>query len=120
MADEEVDRSGIERNANGSEEPHSADPELWNFDGTEVDLVRKLCSSMLKQSCSVCWGGQISGTRHDDDRLPCVPQADGHKYKMGKQLWYIQDRAKDAIKVTISNHRRCNTPRTRHTSTRVP
>ena len=25
-------------------------------------------------------------------------QADGHKYKMGKQLWYIQDRAKDAIK----------------------
>jgi len=62
VVDEEVDRSEIERNANGSEEPHSADPELWNFDGTEVDL------------------------------------ADGHKYKMGKQLWYIQDRAKDAIK----------------------
>ena len=58
----EIDRTGIERNANGEEEPHSADPELWNFDGTEVDL------------------------------------SDGHKYKMGKQLWYIQDRAKDAIK----------------------
>ena len=57
-----VDRSSIERNANGEEEAHSADPELWNFDGTEVDL------------------------------------SDGHKYKMGKQLWYIQDRAKDAIK----------------------
>lgn len=36
---ETIDRSGIERNANGSEEPHSADPELWNFDGTEVDLA---------------------------------------------------------------------------------
>ena len=36
-----VDRSGIERNANGSEEPSSADPELWNVDGTEVDYLVK-------------------------------------------------------------------------------
>jgi hypothetical protein len=28
-----VDRSEIERNANGSEEPSSTDPELWNIDG---------------------------------------------------------------------------------------
>ena len=27
-----------------------------------------------------------------------VDLSDGHKYKMGKQLWYIQDRAKDASK----------------------
>jgi hypothetical protein len=36
-----VDRSDIERNANGSEEPSSADPELWNVDGTEVDYLVK-------------------------------------------------------------------------------
>ena len=46
--------------AQGSEEPHSADPELWDFDGTEVDL--------------------------------------NAKYAVGKQLWYIQDRAKDALR----------------------
>lgn len=37
--DEHIDRSGIERNAGGSEEPHSVSPQLWNFDGTEVDLA---------------------------------------------------------------------------------
>ena len=41
MADAGLDRSGIERNANGSEEPHSEDPELWNIDGTEMDLSAK-------------------------------------------------------------------------------
>jgi WD40 repeat protein len=35
--DDGVDRSNIKRNAHGSEEPHSDDPELWNIDGTEVD-----------------------------------------------------------------------------------
>eukprot|EP01047_Picozoa_sp_COSAG01_P005965 COSAG01_NODE_211_length_21847_cov_17.992781_8_plen_1325_part_00 len=33
--------AGIERNAGGCEEPHSGDPELWNIDGTEVDLNAK-------------------------------------------------------------------------------
>jgi hypothetical protein len=51
----------IERNAGGCEEPHSADPELWNIDGVEVDL--------------------------------------GAKYRIGGQMWYLQDRAKDSIKV---------------------
>jgi hypothetical protein len=37
--DDGVDRSMIERNANGIEEPHSEDPELWNIDGTEVDYL---------------------------------------------------------------------------------
>lgn len=36
-----VDRSGITRNSNGSEEPSSADPELWNVDGAEVDYLVK-------------------------------------------------------------------------------
>ena len=26
------------RNANGCEEPHSKRPELWNIDGTELDM----------------------------------------------------------------------------------
>ena len=51
---------GIGRNAGGCEEPHSDDPELWNIDGTEMDL--------------------------------------NAKYKVGGQMWYLQDRAKDAIK----------------------
>ena len=37
----DIDRSEIIRNANGSEEPHSDDPELWNIDGTEMDLNQK-------------------------------------------------------------------------------
>ena len=37
-AADDVDRRGIERNAEGCEEPHSEHPELWNVDGTEVDL----------------------------------------------------------------------------------
>ena len=37
----EVDRSEIERNKNGSEEPSSADPELWNIDNCEVDILVK-------------------------------------------------------------------------------
>ncbi|GMH74124.1 hypothetical protein TrRE_jg1034 [Triparma retinervis] len=40
-ATDEIDRSEIERNANGSEEPSSADPELWNIDNTEVDILVK-------------------------------------------------------------------------------
>ena len=51
---------GIGRNAGGGEELHSDDPELWNIDGTEMDL--------------------------------------NAKYKVGGQMWYLQDRAKDAIK----------------------
>ena len=39
--DDGVDRSGIERNANGTEEPHTDDPELWNIDGTEMDVLAK-------------------------------------------------------------------------------
>ena len=31
----------IVRNARGSEEPHSAVPELWNIDGTELDMLAK-------------------------------------------------------------------------------
>jgi hypothetical protein len=56
----EPSADGIERNAGGCEEPHSDDPELWNIDGTEMDL--------------------------------------NAKYKIGGQMWYLQDRAKDAIK----------------------
>ena len=40
-ATDEIDRSEIERNANGSEEPSSADPELWNIDNTEVRVVEE-------------------------------------------------------------------------------
>eukprot|EP00501_MAST-03F_sp_TOSAG23-6_P001937 GSMAST32.ASY1.ANO1.2018.1 assembled CDS len=40
-ASDEIDRSEIERNANGSEEPSSVDPELWNVDNTEVDILVK-------------------------------------------------------------------------------
>lgn len=36
-----MDRSEIERNKNGSEEPSSADPELWNVDNCEVDMLVK-------------------------------------------------------------------------------
>ena len=36
-----VDRAGIERNANGSEEPSSSAPELWNVDDCEVDILVK-------------------------------------------------------------------------------
>jgi hypothetical protein len=36
-----VDRSEIERNKNGEEEPSSADPELWNVDNCEVDILVK-------------------------------------------------------------------------------
>jgi hypothetical protein len=36
-----IDRSEIERNAEGSEEPSSADPELWNIDNCEVDMLVK-------------------------------------------------------------------------------
>jgi hypothetical protein len=57
---EEGGEGGIERNAGGSEEAHSADPELWNIGGTEMDL--------------------------------------NAKYKVGKQMWYLQSRAKDAIR----------------------
>ena len=37
--EEGVDRTEVTRNAKGSEEPSSADPELWNIDGTEVDYL---------------------------------------------------------------------------------
>ena len=37
--DDGLDRSMILRNANGCEEPHSEDPELWNIDGTELDYL---------------------------------------------------------------------------------
>ena len=36
-----IDRSSIGKNANGSVEPSSADPELWNIDGCEVDMLVK-------------------------------------------------------------------------------
>jgi hypothetical protein len=36
--DADVERSTIVRNEEGSEEPHSTHPELWNIDGTEMDL----------------------------------------------------------------------------------
>jgi hypothetical protein len=36
-----IDRSGIEKNASGCDEPSSADPELWNIDGCEVDMLVK-------------------------------------------------------------------------------
>merc|ERR1712032_326388 len=36
-----VDRSCITRNVSGSEEPSSADPELWNIDNCEVDILVK-------------------------------------------------------------------------------
>ena len=36
-----IDRSEIERNKNGTEEPSSADPELWNIDNCEVDILVK-------------------------------------------------------------------------------
>jgi len=36
-----IDRSEINRNINGSEEPSSADPELWNVDNCEVDILVK-------------------------------------------------------------------------------
>jgi hypothetical protein len=39
--EEHIERSAIERNANGCEEPHSDDPELWNIDGTECDIRAK-------------------------------------------------------------------------------
>ena len=48
------------RNANGCEEPHSKRPELWNIDGTELDM--------------------------------------NGSYKVGGQMWYLQDRANDAVK----------------------
>eukprot|EP01049_Picozoa_sp_SAG25_P008155 SAG25_NODE_715_length_5772_cov_3.218579_4_plen_386_part_00 len=38
---EVVDRSAIVRNRLGEEEPHSDSPELWNIDGTEVDILAK-------------------------------------------------------------------------------
>ena len=38
---EKINRSAIERNAKGCEEPHSSDPELWNIDGTECDIRAK-------------------------------------------------------------------------------
>ena len=40
-SDDNIDRSEIERNKNGSEEPSSADPELWNIDNCEVDILVK-------------------------------------------------------------------------------
>ena len=40
-ADLEVDRSAIEKNSNGSDEPSSENPELWNIDGCEVDMLVK-------------------------------------------------------------------------------
>ena len=36
---EYIDRRFIKRNARGSQEAHSAKPQLWNFHGTEVDLA---------------------------------------------------------------------------------
>ena len=41
VEEEGVDRSEIERNKNGCEEPSSADPELWNIDNCEVDILVK-------------------------------------------------------------------------------
>jgi hypothetical protein len=38
-AQEHVDRSQIERNAEGEEEPHSEDPQLWRIGEAEVDLT---------------------------------------------------------------------------------
>jgi len=34
-----IDRTGIERNAKGEEEPHSLDPNLWRIGEAEVDLT---------------------------------------------------------------------------------
>ena len=39
--EEHIDRSDIERNAEGSEESSSANPELWNIDNCEVDMLVK-------------------------------------------------------------------------------
>eukprot|EP01043_Picozoa_sp_COSAG02_P024996 COSAG02_NODE_1387_length_12938_cov_24.292235_6_plen_1592_part_00 len=41
LKSEKINRSAIERNAKGCEEPHSDDPELWNIDGTECDIRAK-------------------------------------------------------------------------------
>ena len=38
-AGEYIDRSEIERNAEGSEEPHSSNPSLWRIGEAEVDLT---------------------------------------------------------------------------------
>ena len=38
-AAEYIDRSQIERNAEGSEEPHSNEPSLWKIGEAEVDLA---------------------------------------------------------------------------------
>ena len=42
--EEVIDRAGIERNFAGSEEPHSSQPEIWNIDGAEMDLLAKCVS----------------------------------------------------------------------------
>ena len=36
---EHIDRTGVDRNAKGCEEPHSADPSLWRIGEAEVDLT---------------------------------------------------------------------------------
>ena len=61
-----IDRSEIERNKNGSEEPSSADPELWNIDNCEVDILVKYKM-----------GGQMwyvqSRMRENTAKSPAVP-----------------------------------------------
>ena len=58
-----VDRDGIERNAFGEEEPHGYDPELWNIDGTEIDLLAKYKTGgqMWYLQCRAIEAGVVSG-----------------------------------------------------------
>ena len=77
-----VDRSEIERNANGSEEPSSADPELWNIgDGHPIH-------SPSPSELGSLLSAPVLPSPPPPPRPPDNCEVDILvKYKMGGQMW---------------------------------
>ena len=95
LVDEVIDRSDIVRNFNGSEEPHSRRPELWNIDGTELDLVTGPHNHAHTQMQVHIHKKKSRGVQNADWRRPCRLQ--NAKYGSISQLDYLQGRAKACI-----------------------
>lgn len=126
----EPNADGIARNAGGSEEPHSDDPELWNIDGTEMDLNAKYkvnsstassskntalppCSAAaspppLRSASPAANGAAEPASQKRTGKVCRCRCSRAHRCRLtrglsavsqvGGQMWYLQDRAKDAIK----------------------
>ena len=96
-AGDDIDRSGIERNANGSEEPSSADPELWNVDGTEVDYLVKYKMGMQ------LWYVQSRMRENPPKGQPIPGEPMNKKARDAKRYYKVEDDAGNETEFNTEN-----------------